>query len=89
MQIGKCVITTMAFAGLFSLSGLAVAGEAEAAPSTRVIVKCGTNYNHCVALHRAYIKDGNRVGPIHIGYPGCTAPPETPCSNEDWFYVYR
>lgn len=62
---------------------------AQATPSGRVYVGCGTSYSHCVALRRAYTRDGNRIGPLHFGHPGCTAVPESGCANENWFYVYR
>jgi nicotinamide mononucleotide (NMN) deamidase PncC len=89
VRIAQRAVIAVAISGVLGAGGLAAGAVAQAAPSGRAYVGCGTNYNHCVVLRRAYIKDGNRVGPIHIGYPGCTAPPESGCANEDWFYVYR
>ena len=89
VRIAQRAVIAVVISGVLGAGGLAAGAVAQAAPSGRAYVGCGTNYNHCVVLRRAYIKDGNRVGPIHIGYPGCTAPPESGCANEDWFYVYR
>ena len=76
-------------AGLVAVGANIPADTARATPSGRVYVGCGTSYSHCVALRRAYTKDGNRIGPLHFGHPGCTAVPESGCANENWFYVYR
>jgi hypothetical protein len=87
--IDRRSILILLAAGLFGAGSIVTAQEAQAAPSGRVYVGCGTNYNHCVALRRAYVRDGNHIGPLHFGHPGCTAPPESGCATENWFYVYR
>lgn len=76
----------VAAALLLALSvSLVTAGTASAAANTRTRVECGNDYQSCMNLRKAYVKDGARIGPMHFGEPGCTAPG---CSNEDWFYVY-
>jgi hypothetical protein len=80
---------TMVLAGGLVTASVVGSGVAPAAASSMVRVKCGTSYSHCVALRRAYVKDGARIGPLHIGHPGCTAVPEVGCATENWFYVYR
>lgn len=90
MLIDRRSILILLAAGLFGAGSIVTAAqEAQAAPSGRVYVGCGTNYNHCVALRRAYVREGNHIGPLHFGHPGCTAPPESGCATENWFYVYR
>ena len=89
MWVAQRAAVAMAMSGLLAVGGLQAGVSTQAVSAGRVYVGCGTNYSRCLTLHRAYVKDGNRVGPIHIGYPGCTATPESGCSNEDWFYVYR
>jgi hypothetical protein len=70
---------------LAAIASLATTGTASAAANTRTRVECGNDYNSCMNLRKAYVKEGVRIGPMHFGEPGCTAPG---CSNEDWFYVY-
>jgi hypothetical protein len=88
MRIARRIAIATAVAGLLGAESVVFGDAAQAAPSGRHYVGCGTSYSRCVALRHAYIKDGSRIGPLHFGQPGCTAPPESGCSNENWFYVY-
>ncbi|GAA5129298.1 hypothetical protein GCM10023320_49560 [Pseudonocardia adelaidensis] len=77
----------MVVAGVVAITSLVTAGTAGAATdvASRAYVGCGNSYGHCVEVRRAYVRQGQRIGPLHFGQPGCTAPG---CSNENWFYVY-
>jgi hypothetical protein len=84
IRLAERSATAVAVAGIVAVAGTFSVGTANAAG--RSYVGCGTSYSHCLSLRRAYVKDGARIGPLHFGKPGCTAPG---CSNENWFYVYE
>ncbi len=57
MKLARRAAIVMAVS-LVSACGVGLDTGAQAAPAGRVYVGCGTNYNHCVALHRAYSRTG-------------------------------
>ena len=70
MLIDRRSILILLAACLFGAGSIVTAQEAQAAPSGRVYVGCGKNYNHCVALRRAYVRDGGN----HMRSPALRTP---------------